>query len=99
MNKLILLPLLAALAGCSTAPRMPDVVQVPVSVGCEKVQVQSVPHLPIQDLTESSTPAEVQKALVQSIGILMGDDATLRAKLAPYTRSGDNEPTGEIPSR
>ncbi|HET8550947.1 MAG TPA: hypothetical protein VFM97_00545 [Gammaproteobacteria bacterium] len=91
MKKVIVLLSLAALAGCATAPKIPDVVKVPVPVGCKKVTIPPKPKLPIRSLTKSSTPAEVQKALVESIGVLMGDDAALRRKLAPYIKASGKQ--------
>jgi len=64
---LIILSLL--LMGCSTAK--PIEVDVPIPINEPEQKLPPKPHLPIQDLTKSSTSAQTWKAYVMTVKVLV----------------------------
>lgn len=74
-----LIVLSLALAGCAAAPPTVDVqkinIPVPVQVPCPAPKLPPKPALlPVQ-----GTPAQIMRALVADLAIVMGDDDQVRA--------------------
>lgn len=84
---LLVAPLL--LGACAAPPlQAPKVVYVPVAAVCPKVEVQPFPPLPIESPAFGKMEAWDQtRAVTESLAILMEDDRSLRALLAPYQQS------------
>lgn len=82
-----LLAALPLLLGACAAPPLeaPKVVYVPVAAVCPKVEVPAFPVLPIESAAFGNMEAWDQtRAVTESLAILMEDDRSLRALLAPY---------------
>ena len=67
--RILFLIVFLLLTSCSTQPK---IVRVPVAVDCPKPVMQPMPHLPVHDLHDNSTPPEVMKAWVATGMILNG---------------------------
>lgn len=79
---------LASVCGCAARPMVqyvPQRVEVPVIEKPPAIAVPAPPRLAIQELTPSSSDAEMMAAWVASVEQLKADDQRLRALIAPYT--------------
>ena len=78
---------LASMCGCTAQPMVqyvPQRVEVPVIEKPPPIAVPAPPRLAIQELTTSSSDAEMMAAWVASVEQLKADDQRLRALIAPY---------------
>ena|SRR5579872_6479497 len=83
MIKLMIVFLTAILSGCSPI-HAPQIVDVPVAEKLATPNIPMKPYLPIEDLTLTSTPAEVMKAYVASVETLNGYSFSLLKILQGY---------------
>lgn len=82
--RMVLIPILALLAGCATAPQVVERrVEVPVAVPCPAPQRPPRPHLPLADLPPDATAADIARATAASMEALTGYSESLELLLAP----------------
>lgn len=77
---------MAALAGCSTAPTLPERVLVPVASECPVPDVPARPKPPAALHDASASDAEKSRALAVYISNLNGWADALEATLRGYTK-------------
>ena len=77
------------LAGCATTRTVVQRVEVPVPVPCPAPPAVERPDLPV--LPETATPAEIQRAMIETIARLMEYAQRLEILLDAY-RPGPVEP-------
>jgi hypothetical protein len=74
---------LALLAGCASAPReVIRRVEVPVAVPCPAPAAPPRPHLPLADLPQDATAADIARATAASLEALTGYVAALETLIA-----------------
>jgi type IV pilus biogenesis protein CpaD/CtpE len=72
----------ALLAGCASTPReIVRRVEVPVAVPCPAQNAPPRPHLPLADLPQDATAAEIARATAASLEALTGYAAALEILL------------------
>lgn len=74
----------ALLAGCASTPReVVRRVEVPVAVPCPAPAAPPRPHLPLADLPQDATAADIARATAASLEALTGYAAALETLLGP----------------
>ena len=74
----------ALLAGCASAPRETiRRVEVPVAVPCPTAQRPPRPHLPLADMPQDATAADIARATAASLEALTGYAQALEGLFAP----------------
>ena len=74
----------ALLAGCASAPReVIRRVEVPVAVPCPAPQRPPRPHLPLADMPQDATAADIARATAASLEALTGYSQSLELLLTP----------------
>jgi hypothetical protein len=85
-TSIVLVALLAVslLAGCASAPReIVRRVEVQVPVPCPAPQRPPRPHLPLTDMPQDATAADIARATAASLEALTGYAAALETLLGP----------------
>lgn len=83
MKRMLLMAMAALLSGCCT---LPPVVEVPVAVPCPPPPVFNRPSLSIRNLKPESPPAEVERAIAETIEQLGGYAAYLEQIIKGYNK-------------
>lgn len=60
------------LVGCSTVPKTPSVVELPIPVPCLRATIPPKPDLPVSSLNQTSPPDQVVKAYAGSLEMCLG---------------------------
>ena len=80
----VLLIAAALLAGCASTPRETvRRVEVPVAVPCPAPAAPPRPHLPLADLPQDATAADIARATAASLEALTGYAVALETLLGP----------------